>query len=113
MIKRMVAVLTAILVAGAAAAAAAENSAAADGADAPARQQLPSADIVPDAPAPGPGTAAEPSLQSGGGLTACRAWTDGCVICQRPEGPITCSNIGIVCQPQAPRCLEAAPTEAK
>jgi hypothetical protein len=112
MIMRMVAALTAILVAGAAAAAVGvEKSAAGEGADA--HQQLPSADIVPEAPASAPSSTSAPSLQSGGGLSACRAWTDGCVICQRPEGPITCSNIGIACQPQVPRCLEAAPAEAK
>jgi hypothetical protein len=110
MMTRMVAVLTAILVAGAAAAGV-ENLTAGEGA-AP-HQQLPSADIVPEAPASAPSPPSAPSLQSGGGLSACRAWTDGCVICRRAAGPITCSNIGIACQPQVPRCLEAAPAEAK
>ena len=109
-IMRMVAVLTAILVAGAAAVGV-ENSTAGEGADV--HQQLPSAEIVPEPPASALSRTSAPSLQSGGGLSACRAWTDGCVICRRAAGPITCSNIGIACQPQVPRCLEAAPAEAK
>src|ERR1700720_4164389 len=99
MIKRMVAVLTVVMVTGAAAAAGAENATAGEGAEAGAPEQLPSADLVPGRSAPGPPATSEPSLQSGGGLPACRAWTDGCVICQRAEGPAICSNIGIACQP--------------
>jgi hypothetical protein len=80
--------------------------------DCPARPTLPSADVVPDAPAPSmPQTPADPSIQSGAGLAACFAWTDGCVTCERAVGEITCSNIGIACQPRAPQCLQAAPVE--
>jgi hypothetical protein len=74
----------------------------------PPRQQLPSADIVPDRPASSPPQApAAPSVQSGAGLPACLIWTDSCVTCERADGKISCSNIGIACQPQTPRCLKA------
>ena len=72
------------------------------------RDELPSADIVPDRPAPStPVAPADPSIQSGAGLQACLAWTDGCVACERADSKISCSNIGIACQPEAPRCLRA------
>jgi hypothetical protein len=68
----------------------------------PARQELPSADIVPDRPASNtPVAPADPSVQSGAGLPACRVWSDGCVACERADGKISCSNIGIACQPGA------------
>jgi hypothetical protein len=73
----------------------------------PPRQELPSADIVPDPASSSPATPADPSVQSGAGLPACLVWSDGCVTCERAEGKISCSNIGIACQPQAPRCLKA------
>jgi hypothetical protein len=74
----------------------------------PPRQELPSADIVPDRPASsGPVAPADPSVQSGAGLPACLIWSDSCVTCERADGKISCSNIGIACQPQAPRCLRA------
>jgi len=77
----------------------------------PPRQELPSADIVPDRPTSStPVAPADASVQSGAGLPACLAWTDGCVACERADGKISCSNIGIACQPQAPRCLR---TEGK
>jgi hypothetical protein len=73
----------------------------------PPRQELPSADSVPDRPASStPVAPADPSVQSGAGLAACLAWSDGCVTCERADGKISCSNIGIACQPEAPRCLK-------
>ena len=51
-----------------------------------------------------------PSIQSGGGLTACLAWSDGCVTCTRVNDAIACSTPGIACLPATARCLEAAPT---
>src|ERR1700682_6218625 len=54
----------------------------------PTRPELPSADDLPDPP-PAPrvaSTPAEPSVQSGAGLAACLAWTDGCVACERADG---------------------------
>ena len=68
---------------------------------------LPSADSVPDRPPARPPASTEPSIQSGAGLAACLAWSDGCITCERAEGKISCSNPGIACQPQVPRCLRA------
>lgn len=56
------------------------------------------------------GASPGPSIQSGAGLAACLAWTDGCINCLRQGGTIACSNTGIACQPQTPRCLDAMPT---
>ena len=40
---------------------------------------------------------------------ACRAWTDGCTICQAdPGGSARCSTTGIACTPRATAC-EASP----
>lgn len=68
---------------------------------------LPAADSVPNL---GPGAPAPPSApehraaQEGG--PGCAAWTDRCVSCERrPEGRVSCSNIGIACQPQAVQCV--------
>jgi hypothetical protein len=73
----------------------------------PARQELPSADSVPDRPVSStPGAPADPSVQSGAGLPACLVWSDDCVTCERADGKISCSNIGTACQPAAPRCLK-------
>ena len=73
----------------------------------PPRQELPSADSVLDRPVSStPVAPADPSVQSGAGLPACLVWSDGCVTCERAEGKISCSNIGIACQPEAPRCLK-------
>ena len=73
----------------------------------PARDELPSADVVPDRPpASSPKAPADPSVQSGAGLPACLAWSDGCVTCERTDGKISCSNIGIACQPAEVECTE-------
>src|SRR5579859_568746 len=70
---------------------------------------LPSADIVPDLP---PGTPPnDPAVQAH--PPACTAWTDRCVTCVREAGKISCSNIGIACQPQAVECLRPEPAEEK
>jgi hypothetical protein len=74
-----------------------------------AEQTLPSADIVPDAPAKSPVPPNDPAVQAP--LRGCVEWTDGCVTCQRDAGKITCSNIGIACQPQAVECVRAEPAE--
>ena len=68
------------------------------------------APIAPDA-APAADLSDAPSIQSGAGLAACLAWTDGCIVCQRDGATISCSNPGIACQPQAPKCLAPAPPE--
>jgi hypothetical protein len=36
---------------------------------------------------------------------ACLEWTDGCRVCRKPPtGEVACSNIGLACLLQAPRC---------
>src|SRR5215813_5249110 len=76
-----------------------------------AEQTLPSADIVPDVPAKSPVPPNDPAAQAQ--PRGCAEWTDRCVTCQRDAGKITCSNIGIACQPQAVECLRSEPTEEK
>jgi hypothetical protein len=63
----------------------------------------PAADLPSEpksAPAPaGPSILAPPD-------TSCLEWTDGCRTCQKlaPDS-MPCSNVGIACVPQPPRCL--------
>ena len=76
-----------------------------------AEQTLPSADIVPEAPANSPVPPNDPAVQAQ--PPGCAAWTDRCVICQRDGRKITCSNIGIACQPQAIECVRSEPAEQK
>jgi hypothetical protein len=90
----------------------------AHGADAPApcancatEQILPSADIVPDGPAKPPVPPNDPAVQAR--LPGCAVWTDHCVTCQRDAGKISCSNIGIACQPQAVECVRSEVEEKK
>jgi len=78
-------------------------------ADCATEQTLPSADVVPDRPATVPPN--DPAVQAH--LPGCAVWTDRCVTCQREAGKITCSNIGIACQPQAVECVRAEPAEQK
>src|SRR5215472_15744743 len=66
-----------------------------------AEQTLPSADIAPDQPTAPPSN--DPAVQAR--LPGCAVWTDRCVTCQHEAGKISCSNIGIACQPQATECL--------
>jgi hypothetical protein len=80
-------------------------------ADCPAEQTLPSVDIVPEAPAKAPVPPNDPAVQAQ--PPGCAAWTDRCVTCQRDGGKITCSNIGIACQPQAIECVRSEPVEEK
>jgi len=76
-----------------------------------AAQTLPSADIVPDAPAKPSVPPNDPAVQAQ--LPGCAEWTDRCVTCQRDAGKITCSNIGVACQPQAVECVRAEPKAEK
>jgi hypothetical protein len=40
---------------------------------------------------------------------ACLAWTDDCRSCQRDaDNTVSCSNVGIACQPSAIRCTAPA-----
>ncbi len=69
-----------------------------------------------DSRGPGANTADAPdapSIQSGAGLAACLAWTDGCIVCRRDGAALFCSNPGIACQPQAPTCLAPATPKRK
>jgi hypothetical protein len=72
-------------------------------------QTLPTADVVPDRPATVPPN--DPAVQAH--LPGCAIWTDRCVTCQRAFGRISCSNIGIACQPQAVECVRPEPAEQK
>jgi hypothetical protein len=74
-----------------------------------AERTLPSADIVPDLPASVPPNS--PAVQAR--PPGCAAWTDRCVTCQREAGKITCSNIGVACQPQGVECVRSEPAEEK
>jgi hypothetical protein len=51
---------------------------------------------------------AEPELRleefAKGPNAACTAWTDGCRSCGKGPDGVFCSNVGIACQPSAPRC---------
>jgi|SRR5580700_38272 hypothetical protein len=80
-------------------------------ASARAAETLPSADVVPDAPTSAPVPPNDPAVQAR--LPGCAVWTDRCVSCQRDAGKITCSNIGIACQPQAVECVRPEPAEDK
>jgi hypothetical protein len=72
---------------------------------------LPTADVVPDAPARPPAPPDDPAVQAR--LPGCAVWTDRCVTCERAAGRISCSNIGIACQPQAVECVRSEPAEEK
>jgi hypothetical protein len=76
-----------------------------------AAETLPSADIVPNAPASAPVPPNDPAVQAQ--MPGCAVWTDRCVSCQRDAGKITCSNIGIACQPQAVECVRPEAVEEK
>jgi len=66
----------------------------------------------PPAPAPqaqpGPAPQAQPATLPplGPPDATCTEWTDGCRTCTRPDkGETSCSNVGIACVQQAPRCV--------
>jgi hypothetical protein len=72
---------------------------------------LPTADVVPDAPAKPAVPSDDPAVQAR--LPGCAVWTDRCVTCEREAGRISCSNIGIACQPQAVECVRNEPPEER
>jgi hypothetical protein len=74
-------------------------------------ETLPTADIVPDGPARPPVPPDDPAVQAQ--LPRCAVWTDRCVTCERAAGRISCSNIGISCQPKAVECVRGEPAEQK
>jgi hypothetical protein len=60
-------------------------------------------------PSPQHKTAPAPAPASTGAFAppdaACLEWTDGCRTCRRPPaGEVACSNVGVACVQQAPRC---------
>lgn len=57
----------------------------------------------------------DPSIQGYGDQDkTCLTWTDGCRTCERAaDDKITCSNIGIACQPGAIACTSRRPEPAK
>ena len=66
---------------------------------------LPAADLEPSPPPP-----SQQATPAGAGPFAppdatCLEWTDNCRTCQRPPaGEVACSNVGMACVPQPPRC---------
>ncbi len=68
-------------------------------------ETLPTADVVPNltpnTPPDDPAVQARPP--------GCETWTDRCVTCRHVAGAVTCSNIGLACQPQAVQCLVPTP----
>jgi hypothetical protein len=67
------------------------------------------ADLPPPSPRPLPAPAATPAPAGPGAFAppdaTCLEWTDGCRTCQKPpSGEIACSNVGLACTAQAPRC---------
>jgi hypothetical protein len=55
---------------------------------------------VQPAAAPAAPAAAKPE----GPDATCLEWTDGCRVCQRSNGEVSCSNVGIACVPKAEEC---------
>ena len=55
---------------------------------------------VQPAAAPASPAAANPP----GPNATCLEWTDGCRVCQRSNGEVSCSNVGIACVPKAEEC---------
>jgi hypothetical protein len=73
---------------------------------------LPTADIVPDLPAKLSVPPDDPAVQAH--LRGCMVWTDRCVTCEREAaGRISCSNIGIACQPRAVECVRSETAQEK
>lgn len=62
-------------------------------------------EAVPGAPAKPPVPPDDPAVQAR--LPGCAVWTDHCVTCEHEAGGISCSNIGIACQPQAVECVRS------
>jgi hypothetical protein len=72
---------------------------------------LPTADIVPDTHGKLAVPPDDPAVQVH--PPGCAVWTDRCVTCEHDAGKTSCSNIGVVCQPQAVECVRATPPEEK
>lgn len=72
---------------------------------------LPNADIAPNAPAKPAVRPNDPAVQTH--LPGCAVWTDRCVTCRHMADGVSCSNIGIACQPQAVECVQSESAEEK
>jgi hypothetical protein len=72
---------------------------------------LPTADSVPDQPAKPAVPRDDHAVQAR--LPGCAVWTDRCVTCMNEAGRISCSNIGISCEPQAVECVRSEQAEEK
>jgi len=70
---------------------------------------------TPSAPPPAPSPAADASIHAYGDHDkTCLAWTDQCRACVRGAADeVSCSNIGIACQPAAIVCTARQPEPAK
>jgi hypothetical protein len=56
-------------------------------------------------PKPAPAAPAEASIQGYGDREkTCLEWNDGCRTCRRDGAKVSCSNIGIACQPTPIAC---------
>jgi hypothetical protein len=69
----------------------------------------------PPPPAPSQSATSEASIHAYGDRDkTCLAWTDTCRTCERGEGDkVTCSNIGIACQPAEITCSSRQAEPAK
>ena len=57
--------------------------------------------LKPARPAPAAPAKAAPFAAP---TAACLEWTDGCRVCQRTNGEVSCSNVGIACVPKTEEC---------
>ena len=63
---------------------------------------LPLKPARPVRPAAAP--ASPPAAKPAGPDATCLEWTDGCRVCQRAAGDVSCSNVGIACVPKTEEC---------
>jgi hypothetical protein len=72
---------------------------------------LPAADSVPGAPKQAVVPPDDPAVQAP--PPGCAVWTDRCVTCSHKAGQVSCSNIGIACQPRAVECVRSEQADEK
>jgi hypothetical protein len=65
---------------------------------------LQAADIGLGLPAEQPTAPNDAGLQAR--LASCAVWTDRCITCTRAGDQVSCSNIGIACQPEVMECVK-------
>ena len=86
---------------------------AADSPASPSQAPVTTSPAAPELGSPAELPHAGPGSSTQAGIAGCAVWTDRCVICERASGIITCSNIGISCQPQLMVCLRTEAVEEK